>query len=94
MTTSTLLTQTLIVSPEVLFQEFDNEAVLLDLSSECYFGLDQTGAVLWRLIERYGDLQTVYQTMRKDYSVDAETLLSDLDAFVAKLQEVGLVSLR
>ena len=37
------LTHHVTISREVLFQELDGEAVLLDIASESYFGLDDVG---------------------------------------------------
>ena len=44
------------VSPEVLFQEVGGEAVLLDLASESYFGLDDVGMRIWQLLQEQGSL--------------------------------------
>ncbi len=79
------------VSPKVLFQELDGEAVLLDLRSECYFGLDATGTRIWQLLDAHGDLDRVFQTMLWEYEVDATTLRRDLDRFIADLMDQGLL---
>src|SRR5690606_27195557 len=38
-------------SDQVMFQELDGEAVLLDLSGEAYFGLNGVGTRIWALME-------------------------------------------
>ena len=40
---------TAVISPGVLFQEIGGEAVLLDLASERYFGLDDVGTRIRQL---------------------------------------------
>ena len=80
------------VSPEVMLQEIDGEAVLLDLKSECYFGLDSVGTRIWRLIERNGHLKTVHSALLGEYDVESGRLEQDLRDLVAKLVEAGLVS--
>ncbi len=42
--------QTFNISEEALFQEVSGETVLLDLVSENYFGLDETGTRVWALL--------------------------------------------
>ena len=79
-------------SPDVLFQELDGEAVLLDLKSEQYFGLDEVGTRIWQLMEESGELDTVYQTLLTEYEVSAEQLQSDLISFVNNLSEAGLIT--
>ena len=37
-------------SDEVLFQELQDESVLLDLKSGVYFGLDIVGTRIWQLL--------------------------------------------
>ena len=80
------------VSPEVLFQEVGGDSVLLDLKSECYFGLDETGTRIWRLIEADGDLQSVHAAMLAEYDVDPARLERDIGDLVQRLLEAGLVS--
>jgi hypothetical protein len=77
--------------PDVLTQEVGGETVLLDLNSECYFGLDELGTRIWQLIQEFGDLQKVYDSMLDEYDVDGKQLEKDLDRIVDKLAEAGLI---
>jgi hypothetical protein len=79
------------VSSEVLLQEIEGEAVLLDLKSECYFGLDAVGTRIWRLIEQDGDLGTVRQTLLSEFDVEPDRLERDLETLVGQLIDAGLV---
>ena len=79
------------VSPEVMLQELAGEAVLLDLKSESYFGLDAIGTRIWQLVEQDGDLKVVHSTLLTEYDVDAARLEHDLKELVERLVDVGLV---
>jgi hypothetical protein len=92
-TMSLTLATRVAVSPEVMLQEIDGEAVLLDLRSECYFGLDAVGTRIWRLIEQDGHLRSVHLGLLDEYEVEADCLERDLLALVQKLAEAGLVNL-
>lgn len=79
------------LSHEVMFQEVDGEAVLLDLASENYFGLDNVGTRIWQLLQEHGSLRTVFDIMTKEYEVEPERLEADLINHVDQLAEAGLV---
>ena len=76
---------------DVLFQELDGEAVLLDMTSEQYFGLNEVGTRIWQLIDTHHDLNAVFQAMSEEYAVEPEQLRRDLDGFVEELSTAGLL---
>jgi len=39
------------IATEVLSQEVNGETVLLDLTGECYFSLNQVGTRIWQLLK-------------------------------------------
>jgi coenzyme PQQ synthesis protein D (PqqD) len=80
------------VSPEVLLQEIDGEAVLLDLKSECYFGLNLVGTRIWRLLERGGDLRAVHAALLDEFEVESDRLKHDIEDLVSQLADAGLVT--
>ena len=84
----------IVVSPEVLMQEISGESVLLDLKSESYFGLDEVGTRIWRLIERDGELMAVHAALLAEYDVDAARLERDLKELIGRLVNAGLVAVR
>ena len=87
------LNQTITFSPQLISQEVAGETVLLDLNSECYFGLDAVGTRIWQLIRDSGELLTIYNTLLEEYEVDEGQLLSDLEALITDACGRGLISL-
>ena len=85
------LTHHVTISREVLFQELDGEAVLLDLASESYFGLDDVGTRIWQLLQEHGSLRTVFDTMLDEFDVEPARLEEDLLKHVGDLADAGLV---
>lgn len=77
---------------DVLCQEIGGEAVLLDLASESYFGLNSVGTRLWQLLGENDALQSAFDAMTQEFDVEPERLQTDLLALVAKLAEAGLVT--
>ena len=75
----------------VLAQTLAGEAVLLDLKSERYFGLDRTGTRVWQLIEEVGDVQQIFAALVAEFDAPADTIASDLRALLGRLVAEGLV---
>ena len=79
------------IAEDVLFQELDGEAVLLSLEKGCYYGLDELGTRIWRLIDENLDPEQVVERIVEEYDVDAEQARGDLDSFIRDLEESGLI---
>jgi Coenzyme PQQ synthesis protein D (PqqD) len=88
------LNQTVIFSPDVISQEVSGETVLLDLESECYFGLDAVGTRIWQLIRTSGDLRTIYSTLLEEYEVEETQLQTDLESLLTEACARGLITLQ
>ncbi len=76
----------------VVWQEIAGEAVLLDLDSERYFGLNAVGTAVWRGLSEGRPLADIVEDLTPRYAVDAERLASDIAALVAHLQAEGLLA--
>ena len=85
--------QKVTISPDVLFQEVSGEMVLLDLSSESYFGLDEIGARIWQLLHEGTNMGEVLDTLLQEYEVERQVLEADLGKLLGKLADAGLISL-
>jgi len=85
------ISQQLKPSPDVLFQEIAGEAVLLDLASEQYFGLDPVGTRIWQLLGEDGRLEHVLSVLCAEYSVEPSRLQADLLVLANELATAGLV---
>jgi hypothetical protein len=77
----------------VVSRELEGEAVILNLESGVYFGLNEVGARIWALIQQYGSLRKVLETIQEEYEVAPQVLESDLLQLVGQLHARGLVNL-
>lgn len=77
----------------VVFCNLNDEAVLLDLASGVYFGLNQVGASIWRLLETPRKLDQIGTELQREYEIDAETCGSAVRQFVTQLASKGLITL-
>lgn len=78
-------------SDEVLYQEVGGEAVLLDLASEQYFGLDPVGTRIWELMDGHRLLSDIHDVLCGEFDADRDRIGSDLLALVQSLMDAGLV---
>jgi len=83
--------QVFTVSSDVLFQEVSGEAVLLDMASENYFGLDASGTRVWNLLNEGATLGAVLDALEQEYDVEHDVLLNDVGQLLEQLVEAGLI---
>lgn len=83
--------QTFQPSPDVLSREVDGEAVLLDLGSGTYFGLNAVGVRVWQLLEKGSSVGAMTETLLAEFDVAETELAKDLEDLLGELLAKGLV---
>lgn len=53
--------------------------------------LTESGAFLWKLLEKGADREELIKKMLEEYAVDEATAASDIDRFITKLREADLI---
>lgn len=53
--------------------------------------LSESGAFLWKLLEKGADREELIAAMLDEYAVDEATAAADIDRFIAKLSEADLI---
>ena len=85
--------RTIVLHEDTIFQEVDDESVLLNLAQSKYFGLDEVGTRIWQLAREQVTVRAVFEHMLSEYDVDPERLEADLEQLLLDLQKGGLVTL-
>jgi hypothetical protein len=88
---SSVLKEVVSIPDAVLFQEVAGEAVLLNLQTEQYFGLNEVATRALQLLQRDGRLAVVFETLAREYDVAPERLSEDLVALIRDLEAADLV---
>ena len=78
---------------DVVSRELDGEAVILNLESGTYFGLDPVGTRIWALLQKNGSLRETFETLLQEYEVAPNRLEEDLLRLVKELHGKGLLRL-
>jgi hypothetical protein len=81
------------VPPLVMVRVLDNEAVLLNLETEKYFGLDQTGTRMWQLLTAAASIEVAFHELLDEYDVAPELLRSNLTELLSRLVDNGLLQI-
>jgi len=83
--------QKVTVPESVLIRELSGEAVLLNLSSEMYFGLDEVGYRFWTVLTTAPSIGAAYDQLLSEYEVQPEELRESLAALIDQCKEQGLL---
>jgi len=75
----------------VLVRFLDRECVLLNLETEQYFGLDETGTRMWQLVTASPSIDVAFHELLTEFDVEPELLRSDLMELLGRLMESGLL---
>ena len=82
------------VAPDVLFRLVSDEAVLVNLNTEMYLGLNPVGARMWRVLSEASSIQAAYEQLLQEYDVEPSKLRGDLEEFIGELQTHRLIETR
>lgn len=80
------------ISSDVLFQELEGEAVLLNLANEHYYGLDDIGTRIWQLLQEEHNVESVVAQMLAEYDASEALLRQDIANLIEELTQAELVT--
>jgi hypothetical protein len=79
------------VPAHVLVRHLDGETVLLNLETEKYYGLDETGTRMWELVTHQPNIETAYGELTEEFEVEPDVLRNHLADLLGQLIENGLL---
>ena len=79
------------IPSDVLFRVLDGEAVILNLRSGIYFGLDTIGTRMWQLIRDHSSSTQIISILLDEYEVAKDQLEKDLEQLIEDLLGKGLI---
>jgi hypothetical protein len=78
-------------SPDVLCRELEGEAVLLDLGSGLYFGLNAVGTRVWQLVEQGTPAEDIAGRIAEEYDAPVDVIARDVARLLDELRARGLL---
>ena len=82
---------TIAAIPNQVSSELAGEAVILNLASGTYFGLNEVGASVWYCIQQPKTVNQIRDVLLAEYEVEAEQCDRELLALLEDLVTAGLI---
>jgi hypothetical protein len=83
----------LLIAKDVVFEEVDDQVVLLSLDGGRYYKLNESGSRVWALIQEHGELEKIQDEMAREYQADEAQIRRDVAKIVSDLEANGLVQI-
>jgi hypothetical protein len=83
-----------IAVPDQVSSDLAGEAVILNLLSGTYFGLNEVGASIWALLQAEQTFASICDAIQMEYEVDRATCEQDVTALLQELQAAQLIEER
>jgi hypothetical protein len=96
MTTESAITSdsTISASKENLLTRLKEGAVILDINSGVYFGVDGVGIEIWNLIQEPTEVARVIDSIAGEYRIERERAEADVLRFLNDLAEHRLIEIK
>jgi hypothetical protein len=78
---------------DVVFSEIDRDVVALNVERGLCYGLEGSGARIWRMIAEGIKVQELCRTLAAEYCVDVSTCKSDVMALLDEMRAEGLIEI-
>ena len=79
--------------PDVISTLLDDEAVLLHMSTQHYYTLNETGSFIWQRLERGCSIDEIRSELEQHYDVSSEQAAQSITALLQELCAERLISL-
>jgi len=76
---------------DVVARRLGDSAVLVRLSTNQIYELNETGARLWELLEEGASIDAAVTTLAREFEAAREEIAGDVDALLRDLSEQGLI---
>ena len=81
----------LAISPDVVFEVLEGEAILLHMQDGTYYRLNKTGTRVWELLESEPDRSRIVAAIADEFDAPADRIATDVDALLTDLTSHGLI---
>jgi hypothetical protein len=80
------------VAEHVVMRHVANEMVLLDLATDQYFALNEVGTRMWALLSLGHTVESATSSLLQEFEVAPQHLQADIDWFISRIVDLGLVT--
>ena len=87
-----ILEKKITISDDCLVQKMGEGLVLMNLGTEYFYELDETGKRFWELLSEHQEIGTAFNLLQEEYEVSPELLEKDLAALIDGLVKAHLIT--
>ena len=87
----TQLNQNYTLSSSLMTQSIDDEILLMDMQTQNFYALNNSGEILFEILQKHTILQNVYDEMFETFEVEKDQLLNDIETFVENLTKQNMM---
>ncbi|GAB4523035.1 MAG: hypothetical protein Tsb0014_00150 [Pleurocapsa sp.] len=87
-----LKTGLLQASSNHLYSEIGEEAVILDINSGVYYGLNEVGVDIWNWLQEPKTATDILHLLLEEYEVTREQAEQDINEILQEMSSVGLIN--
>ena len=88
------MNSSVVATSEQASSDLEGEAVILNLKSGAYYGLNAVGASIWNLLQEPRTVSEIRDTLLAEYEVDSEQCDRELLALLQQLEAEGLIEVK
>jgi len=77
---------------ELISATVDDDLVMMSMTKGEYYGISGVGARIWELLAEPTTLDSIVDTICTEYEVEPQVCRADVEEFVTRLGDLGLVS--
>jgi len=77
---------------DIVFTALEDEVVILNLKTRRYFGLNESGVLIWQAVQTGKDVAEMIAAMAEVYDVTPEDAREAVVTFCRELHEAGLLA--
>lgn len=85
---------TIVANRDLLCCDLPDGAVILDLKSGVYYGLDAVGTYVWTLIQQPKVLSDIVAAVVDEYLVERERCVQDLQRLFGEMAQLNLIEVQ
>ena len=74
------------------WRQIEDEVVAVDMKTSAYLGANPAGALLWEALADGATKDALANLLVERFSIDESRAAADVDAFLAQLDEAGLLA--
>ncbi|MFZ6689834.1 PqqD family peptide modification chaperone [Undibacterium sp. SXout11W] len=92
MSTNTLdMSSKFIRNLDLVAVPMDGDLVMMSISQGSYYGVNPVGSVIWEALQTPQTLEQLCQVVVKEFAVDADTCVKDVQTFVTQMLDAKVV---